>query len=197
MDATRVSRKKKIAVIAVIVIIFIVLGLGEYYHSNTHDGNMPVVTMSSDGSFTYAMTSTFGDGYPEERGTVIISVYDGAVLLTVCDLAESTMTDVPEWASDGDGVSFIYDDDPASTGIGSKNSILNDTYQGENTTTEFDGECIDVCYYTKSVGDIDCRYLADDCGTIYEIVVSDGADNAYRETFTLIDKDTDQDIRQY
>lgn len=196
MDATRVSRKKKIAVIAVIVIIFMMLGVGEYYHSNKHDGDMPIVTMSGDGSFTYAMTSTFGDESPEERGTIVIIVYDGTVLL-MCDIAESTATDIPEWASDGDGVSFECDDDPASTGIGSKNSILNDTCQGENTTTEFDGECVDVCCYTKSIGDVDCRYLADDCGTIYEIVVSDGADSTYTETFTLIDKDTDSDARQY
>ena len=189
MDATKVSRKKKIAVIAIIVTILVALALGNYYYDSTHRGNVPVVTTSSDGSFTYTMTSTFGDESPEERGTIVITIYYGSVILTACDITESTMTNVPDWASDSDDVSFKYDDTPADTGIGSKNSMLNETRQGRSiTTTQFKGEYISVCDYTRSIDDIYCTYLADDNGTIYEIVVCDDTDDGYEETFTLIDR---------
>lgn len=188
MRTAKTSKKKKFAIVAIIIISIVALTLGNHYYGNAHSGDIPVVTFGADGSFTYTMTSSI-DGESEERGTIIISTYDGIAVLMTYDLTESTTSDIPDWASDNGNVLFIYDETPDGNVLSSKNSILNNTVRnGEPLTRSFDEEDVEVCYYVKSIGDVYCRCLADVDGTIYEITVFEETNSGYKETFTLTDK---------
>jgi hypothetical protein len=188
MRTAKTSKKKKFAIVAIIIISIVALTLGDHYYGNAHSGDVPVVTFGADGSFTYTMTSSI-DGETEERGTIIISIYDGIAVLMACDLTESTASDIPDWASDNENILFMCDETSDGNALSSKNSILNNTVQnGEPITRSFDEEDVEVCYYVKSIGDVYCRCLADVDGTIYEITLFEDMNSGYKETFTLTDK---------